>query len=171
MREKIRHEERVLDERHQQAGDAPSASQREAIADQEELVGELRAFQKEIERITPLWKPNRNDGVVVNYAPLWRLVGHNRSGQKECKKHWGRLTEGEYDWSHWSMHLWPERVVSKCAERRDLAIAHGLEEVFWCRDAEGDWHAREEPTRPVEELVEECTSPSVQAARDSLMEA
>ena len=29
------------------------------------------------------------------------------------------------------MHLWPERVVPKCAEDASLAMAHGLDEVFW----------------------------------------
>ena len=38
---------------------------------------------------------------------------------------------GKYDWAHIAMHLWPERVVPKCATDRSLAIAHGLEDVFW----------------------------------------
>ena len=69
------------------------------------------------------------------------------------------------------MHLWPERVVPKCATDRSLAIAHGLEDVFWVEDADGKWTAREIPTRSVDELVLERTSPAVKAALKSLLEA
>ena len=37
------------------------------------------------------------------------------------------------------MHLWPERVVPKCADDRSLAIAHGLENAFWEEDDDGKW--------------------------------
>jgi hypothetical protein len=171
VKDKIRHEERQLSDLRQEAGETPSSTKSSEIADQDDLVSELRGFRKEVERVAPLWNPDMNDGVVINYAPLWRLVQHNRSWQKECKKHWDRLVDGEYDWSHWAMHLWPERVVPKCAERRDLAIAHDLEDVFWEQDAEGDWTARDEPTRPVEELVEERTSRTVKSALEDLLNA
>lgn len=55
----------------------------------------------------------------------------HRAWQKECKECWDSLIAGEYDWSHMAMHLWPERVVPKCADDRSLAIAHDLEEFFW----------------------------------------
>jgi hypothetical protein len=45
------------------------------------------------------------------------------------------------------MHLWPERVVPKCAKDRSLAIAHGLEDVFWVEGTDGKWTARKTPTR------------------------
>ncbi len=171
VKEKIRHEERQLSDLREEAGNTSSSTQRSEIADQDDFVSELRGFRKEVERVAPLWNPNMNDGVVINHAPLWRLVQHNRSWQKECKKHWDRLIDGEYDWSNWAMHLWPERVVPKCAERRDLAIAHDLEAVFWEQDAEGDWTARDEPARPVEELVEERTSRTVKSALEDLLNA
>jgi len=171
VKEKIRHEERQLSDLRQKSGSTSNSTQRTKIADQDDFVSELRGFRKEVERVAPLWNPNMSDGVVINHAPLWRLVQHNRSWQKDCKKHWDRLVEGEYDWSHWAMHLWPERVVPKCAERRDLAIAHDLEDVFWEQDAEGDWTARDEPTRPVEELVEERTSRTVKSALEDLLDA
>ena len=50
----------------------------------------------------------------------------------------GRTQDGKYDWAHIAMHLWPERVVPKCATDRSLAIAHGLEDVFWTKD-DGKW--------------------------------
>jgi hypothetical protein len=39
------------------------------------------------------------------------------------------------------MHLWPERVVPKCMTDRSLAIAHGLEDVFWVEDFNQRWRA------------------------------
>lgn len=168
---KVEHEERRLTDLKQEAGPEPTASQRKAISDQEDSVTELRAFQKEIERVAPLWNPNLNDGVILNFAPLWRLVSHNRSWQTECKKHWDDLVKGENDWSHLAMHLWPGRVVPQCAERRDLAIAHGLEDIFWYEDADGKWQQREEPKRTIEELVRARTSPTVKAALADLLNA
>ena len=76
-------------------------------------------------------KPAMDDGVVLNAAPLWRLLGANRVWQREVKRKWTELSEGKYDWAQWAMHLWPERVVPKCATDRSLAIAHGLEDVLW----------------------------------------
>ena len=69
------------------------------------------------------------------------------------------------------MHLWPERVVPKCASDRSLAIAHGLEDVFWAEGADGKWVKRSRPTRTVEELVAERTSPAVKAALADLLGA
>ena len=43
--------------------------------------------------------------------------------------------------------------------------------MFWFEDADGKWKPREVPTRPVEELVRERTSPAVKAALKSLLEA
>ena len=66
-----------------------------------------------------------------------------------------RSATGKYDWAHLAMHLWPERVVPKCAKDRSLAIAHGLEDVFWVEGTDGKWTARKTPTRSVDELVRE----------------
>jgi hypothetical protein len=69
------------------------------------------------------------------------------------------------------MHLWPERVVPKCASDRSLAIAHGLEDVFWIEGADGKWAKRSRPTRTIDELVAERTSPAVKAALGDLLGA
>ena len=99
-------------------------------------------------------------------APLWRLVPQHRAWQKELKAAWDSLCAGEYDWAHVAMHLWPERVVPKCATDRSLAIAHGLEEVFWEEDAKGKWAARKQPLTPVATLVAERTSPAVKVGSE-----
>ena len=168
---KLLHEERRLESMRQEFGDNPSAAQRKRIAAQENLVEELRVFLEEVERVAPLWNPDLDDGVTINFAPLWRLVPQNKSWQKELKATWDALCAEEYEWAHLAMHLWPERVVPKCAEDRSLAIAHGLEEVFWMENSEGKWEARETPTRPVNELIHERTSPDVKAALDGLLQA
>src|SRR4029077_6198562 len=104
--------------------------QRKQLADQESFVQELRAFREEIARVAPLWNPDLNDGVIINFAPLWRLIAH-RAWQKNVESCWDSLATGEYDWSHLAMHLWPERIVPECQTDRSLVIAHGLFEFFW----------------------------------------
>ena len=168
---KLVHEERRLGSMRHEFGENPSAGERKRIADQENFVEELRTFRDEVQRVAPLWNPDFDDGVVINFAPLWRLVPHNKSWQKELKATWDGLCAEGYDWAHLAMHLWPERVVPKCAKDRSLAIAHGIEEVFWMENSEGKWVARETPTRPVDELIHERASPAVKAALDSLLQA
>lgn len=168
---KLQHEERKLTNLTQDAGPNPAASQRREIDDQEVFVGELRAFRDEVALVAPLWNPNLHDGVILNFAPLWRLVPQHKAWQKECKAAWDKLCKGDYDWAHLAMHLWPERVVPKCAKDRSLAIAHGLEEVFWCEDQDGKWQPKIVSDEEVEALVAERTSPAVKAALKSLLEA
>jgi hypothetical protein len=104
-------------------------------------------------------------------APLWKLVPRNKSWQRELKSKWDALVAGKYDWSHLAMHLWPERVVPKCAADRSLAIAHGLDENFWFEDEDGKWKCYEKPKKAIDALVRERTSVSVKAALKSLLEA
>jgi len=168
---KLAHEERRLEALTLEVQDNSTAAQRRELANQQAFVEELRAFLEEVERVSPLWDPDLDDGVAINFAPLWRLVPQNKSWQKELKSTWDSLCEGKYEWAHLAMHLWPERVVPKCAKDRSLAIAHGLEEVFWVEGADGKWTARKTPTRSVDELVKERTAPAVKSALKSLLEA
>jgi hypothetical protein len=168
---KLAHEERRLKSLASELRDAATSAQRKQVAAQEALVEDLRAFLDEVKRVAPLWKPNLDDGVIINFAPLWRLVPQNKSWQKELKSTWDALCEGKYDWAHLAMHLWPERVVPKCGKDRSLAIAHGLEDVFWVERTDGKWTARKTPTRSADELVRERTSPAVKSALKSLQEA
>lgn len=167
---KLAHEERRLESLTGER-DGGTAVQRKAVAAQGAFVEELRAFLDEVKRVAPLWNPNLDDGVIINFAPLWRLVPQNKAWQKELKATWDALCEGKYDWAHLAMHLWPERVVPKCAKDRSLAIAHGFEDVFWAEDAQGKWTARKTPTCSIAELVSERTSPAVKSALKSLLEA
>jgi hypothetical protein len=168
---KLAHEERRLESLTRELGDGATATQRKQLAAQEALVEELRAFLDEVKRVAPLWNPNLDDGVIINFAPLWRLVPQNKAWQKELKSTWDALADRKYDWADLAMHLWPERVVSRCAKDRSLAIAHGLEDVFWVEGTDGKWTARRTPTKSVDELVKERTSPAVKSALKSLLEA
>jgi len=171
---KVDHEERKLNTLRQEAGLDPSSKQRKEIDAQEGFVAELRAFLTEVERIAPLWSPNLNDGVIINFAPLWRLVPQHKAWQKECKKVWDTLCKGDYDWAHLAMHLWPERVVPKCQYDRSLAIAHGLEDDLWYEDDEGQktvWKKRQVSSDRVVELVATRSSTAVKAALQDLLEA
>lgn len=168
---RLAHEERRLQALHGELRDGATSAQRRTLVAQETLVSELRAFLEEVKRVAPLWNPNLGDGVMINFAPLWRLVPQNKSWQRELKSAWDALCEGKFDWSHLAMHLWPERVLPKCAVDRGLAISHGLEEVFWIEGSDGKWSARNAPTRSVDDLVRERASPAVKSALKSLLEA
>src|SRR5579862_4485703 len=168
---KLAHEQRQLATCRTEAGLTPSGAQRKAIEAQEVFVEELQGFFDEVKRIAPLWSPDLDDGVIINFAILWRLVPQHRSWQKELRSTWEALANGDYDWAHLAMHLWPERVVPKCATDRSLAIAHALEDTFWFEDDNGKWKARDTPAHPIDELVAERTSPAVKAALKSLVEA
>ena len=172
LKPKLEFEERRAFQLRQEAGTTPSPSQRRDIAEAEELVEDLLAFKAELERVAPLFRPNLNDGVIINYAPLWRMIGLPR-WRKDCQAIWNELVQGDYDWAHLALHLWPERVVPKCATDRSLAIAHGLEEVFWQEDPEkpGKWIARKVTELELRGLIAERTSAAVKAAVESLIGA
>jgi hypothetical protein len=168
--EKLAFEERKLTALHQDFGPEPSAGQRKQLADQESFVQELRSFREEIARVAPLWNPDLNDGVIINFAPLWRLIAH-RPWQKDVKACWDSLAAGEYDWPHLAMHLWPERVVPKCQTDRSLATAHGLDEVFWDEDEDGKPKSKKVTKPEIQKLITDRTSPAVKEALQNLLEA
>ncbi len=124
---KLLYEERRLTGMVQDAGNSPSARERKQIAAQEDFLRELRGLLGEVKNVAPTWSPTLDDGVVLTMAPLWRLVPQHKPWQRELKSKWEELAAGKYDWAHLAMHLWPERVASKCASDRSLAIAHGLD--------------------------------------------
>jgi hypothetical protein len=168
---KLIHEERKLSEMKAEFGVSPASSMRKDLLSQESFIEELRDLLNELKIVAPLWNPNIGDGVILTMAPLWRLVPQNRSWQTELKKKWEELIAGQCDWSGVAMHLWPERVVPKCALDRSLSIAHGLQDVFWVDTGGGKWKPRQTPSRNIEELVRERTSIAVKTALKSLTDA
>ncbi len=168
---KLTYERRELEGLLSESGATPTSIQSRTIEKKAAFVEELSALQDEVKRVAPLWAPDLDDGVIINFAPLWRLTPQNRTWQKELRATWASLCEGDYDWSRLAMRLWPERVVSKCGTDRSLAIAHDLEDVFWYQGADSKWQARPAPTQPIAKLVAERTSAAVKAALSSLNEA
>jgi hypothetical protein len=152
-----------------EAGDVANSNQRKAIEEQERFVNDIASFRDDIETIAPLWHPNLNDGVLLNFCPLWRLVPQLASWQRELRECWQQLSAGEYDWAHIAMHLWPERVVPKCSTDRSLAIAHGMEERFWEEQSEGKWKPKKMSAAELKGIMDERTSKPVKAALGRLL--
>jgi hypothetical protein len=69
------------------------------------------------------------------------------------------------------MHLWPERVIPKCVEDRSLAVAHGLESLFWVADAstEDRWIPCGAAAAAAVELVGKLRIPAVEVARERIV--
>ena len=165
---KLEQEELKLFRLRKNYGEKPIPSQGKELDAQEKFVEELKVMKEELEIVAPLWNPDLNDGVIINFALLWRLIPHNHSWQKECKKIWDDLAKGEYDWSHLAFHLWPERVIPKCASDRSLAIAHGFADEFWIKTEDGSWEKKSIKSSRVQELVNERTSASIVQALNIL---
>jgi len=167
---KLNAEESRLVRLRQEAGPNPSASERKAIDIQEKFVSEMVELRELVEGLAPLWAPDLNDGVVIVLAPLWRLFGHHKPWMRELKKHWEKLVNGDYDWAQLAMHLWPERVIPKCAVDRSFAIAHGLEDVFWEPDPDHDdkWISRDTPTVPIDQLIADRHNPTTKTALNTM---
>lgn len=93
------------------------------------FLSELRAFREELLRIAALpYRPNLNDGVVINAAPFHKLF-RLRSWAKDTEECWKSLAKGHYDWAHLAYTIWPDRVREVGKRDRSIAIAHGLEDL------------------------------------------
>jgi hypothetical protein len=107
----------------------PTSELRKQWEDARTLLSELRDLREELLRVAALpYKPNLNDGVLINAAPLHKLfrLGAWAKDAEEC---WRKLEKGDYDWAHLAYAIWPERVREVCKRDRAIAIAHGLEEL------------------------------------------
>ncbi|WP_448118436.1 hypothetical protein [Pseudomonas serbica] len=90
---------------------------------------ELIELRDSLLKLAPTYKPNHDDGVPINAAPLWSLFRH-KSWQKVLKDTWAKLEKGGYDWAQLAINYWSERVREKCQTDKSLAIAHGLEDLY-----------------------------------------
>lgn len=119
-----------LDLRLQDAFGREASRLREQAEGAGAFLAELRDFSAELLRVAALpYRPNLDDGVIVNAAPLHRLfrLPGRAKNTREC---WAKLEQGDFDWAHLAYTLWPERVHEKCTADRSLAIAHDLEELY-----------------------------------------
>ncbi len=165
---KLAAEQRRLTDLTQEFGPSPSASQRRTLDTQQRLIDDITELRDETRAIAPLWHPDLNDGIVIVLAPLWRLFAHHRAWSKELKDRWIKLAKGDYDWAQLAMHIWPERVIPKCATDRSLAIAHNLEDTYWAQDTTNPdkWHPRHTPTTPTEQLITNRTNTTTHTTRN-----
>lgn len=79
------------------------------VSRQADLIGEIKAFGKELDRVALLeLKPDLNDGVLLNIAPLYNLVPW-----KEAEKASNELASGKYEWSSIGQQLRQKGWVKK----------------------------------------------------------
>jgi hypothetical protein len=128
------------------------------------LLDDLRQLKAELSLVAPLWDPDLNDGVIINHAILWRITPY-APWQKKVKECWDKLVDEEFDWAHLAFHLWPERVIPKCATDRSLAIAHGLDATFWRENRQGKW----EPIPLSEEQLAQVVAAHTNHARSDAL--
>jgi hypothetical protein len=119
-----------LEEQRGAASGREAAQLGDRLQEARVFLGELTEFRAELLRVAELpYKPNLNDGVIINAAPLYRLFRH-RGWARDTQETWRKLESGEYDWAHMALNVWPERVKQVCRGDRSIAIAHGLEELY-----------------------------------------
>ena len=73
------------------------------------------------------WRPELDDGVPLNLAPLHSLMP---AWHADPAKAWDALASGSYDWSHTAMRYWLERATEVCRKNKSYAIAYGLLEEY-----------------------------------------
>lgn len=90
---------------------------------------QVEGMIEEITRIIDLgYEPNHDDGVPVTSCPLVNLIRH-RGWNTECASNLETLKNGDYDWSHLAMSMFPSRVIQKAKKDWCMALTHGLEHL------------------------------------------
>jgi len=122
-------EERRLEEARRKLPAAKGSEARKLeseIDERTEFLDEIGWFEDEVRRVAQSgWAPNRDDGVIVNLAPLYKLVPWS-----EPEQVWAKLEAEEFDWAHLAMRYWPDRVTEKCRSDKSLALAHDLLDLY-----------------------------------------
>jgi hypothetical protein len=127
---KIRDVSRDIERLQKSLAEGGTAEQRDELDALLDFRIELEAMKTELLRVARLpYKPDLNDGVIINTAPLWKLF-RLKKWQIACKDCWEKLEAGDYDWAHMAYHIWPDRVREKCKTDKSLAIAHDLENLY-----------------------------------------
>lgn len=97
-----------------------------------EVRSTLQQTEKMMEQLNTIiatgYEPCHDDGVPVTAAPLYELFAH-RQWRQECESNMNDLQEGEYDWSHLAMSLYPARITAKAKKDWCMALTHGLEHL------------------------------------------
>lgn len=122
------------------ASTAPQGGEKKSLAKEleaaEELLLDLETFARNLSGVTSQtnsrgeavgWRPELDDGVILNLAPLHTLMP---SWSAEPKKAWVALEAGSYDWSRTAIRYWPDRVLEECRKKKSYAIAHGRVDAY-----------------------------------------
>jgi hypothetical protein len=148
---KIREVSRDIERLQKGLIDGGTAAQRDELDALMDFRLELEGLKTELLRVVRLpYKPDLNDGVIINAAPLWKVF-RLKKWQKDCRECWEELESGAYDWAHLAFHIWPDRVREKCRTDKSLAIAHNLEEL--CEKPPAKPKKRAANKTPEEELA------------------
>ena len=111
-------------------------------------ISEIESLEIELTRVNNLpYKPCHDDGVPVTAAPLLNCFRHV-AWKNECADNWNKLDSGEYDWSHLSYSIYPERIRTKVKKDWCLALTHGLEEL--CDNKPKEKKTRKKKTTQIE---------------------
>ena len=111
----------------------------------ESMMEELNAI------INSGYMPNHDDGVPVTSCPLVKLITH-RGWKQECEDNLKELQEGEYDWSHLAMSMFPARVTQKAKKDWCLALTHGLEHL--CENKPKEKKVRKKKVDATEQMLD-----------------
>ncbi|QDT02206.1 hypothetical protein K227x_05780 [Rubripirellula lacrimiformis] len=130
---KIDEVQRAVTRTEEELAGASGAEQtrlKDQLTEQQAFLNELNDLKTELLRIADLpYRPDLNDGVIINAAPLHELFRH-RPWSNDCEECWQSIESGEYDWSHLAFNIRTDEVTEKCRSDRSLAIAHDREELF-----------------------------------------
>jgi SAM-dependent methyltransferase len=144
----------ALESQLREASLAP-AKDRDRLAQLRMFAQELAELRDGLLRVAALpYKPDLDDGVVINAAPLRKLFGH-KPWVKELDDVWKKLERGDYDWSRMAFYLWPDRVRAKCVNDRSLAIAHDLESICTAPDSSKSKGEKSKGKKQEAALIEE----------------
>ena len=97
------------------------------------------------------YKPNHDDGVPVTSCPLVKLIIH-RGWKQECTENLEELQNGDYDWSHLALSMFPARVTQKAKRDWCLALTHGLEHL--CENKPKEKKARKKKVDATEQMLD-----------------
>ena len=168
---KLAHEERRLMTLANELGDSGTTAQRKELAAQEAFVEELRAFLEEVKRVAPLWNPNLDDGVIINFAPLWRLVPQHKAWQKELKATWDASAPATTTGRTSPCTSGPSASFRSALPTAASPSPTGLRTSSGSKAKTANGNRGKRLTRPISELVAERSSEAVKAALKSLLEA
>lgn len=119
-----------------------------------EVRSTLQQTEKMMEQLNAIiatgFAPCHDDGVPVTAAPLYELFAH-RQWRQECESNMNDLQEGEYDWSHLAMSLYPARITAKAKKDWCMALTHGLEHL--CENKPKEKRKREKKVDAVDQFL------------------